>query len=161
TGAKFEPRRRALIRAAGGAIMAAPCIVTTFGIVNRNRIYLKEVDLPVRNLDKDLQGLRIVQISDIHLSPFLSEQEFARAVDMANEAKPHLTLVTGDLISRPGDPLDACMRQLGRLRADAGVLGCLGNHETYCNNEGLVTAWGERIGIDFLRGSSRALKFGQ
>src|SRR5262249_40408608 len=88
TGAKFEPRRRALIRAAGGAIMAAPCIVTTFGIVNRNRIYLKEVDLPVRNLDKDLQGLRIVQISDIHLSPFLSEQEFARAVDMANEAKP-------------------------------------------------------------------------
>src|SRR6202043_2421499 len=98
-----------------------------------------EIDLPVPNLPKDLQGLRIAQISDIHLSPFLSEKEFARAIDMANESKPHLTLVTGDLISRAGDPLDACLRQLARLRAEAGVLGCLGNHEVYARVENYVT----------------------
>src|SRR5579872_1861206 len=159
-GSKFQPPRRSFFRVAGGAIMAAPCVATTFGIVNRNRIYLKEIDLPVPNLAKDLQGLRIAQISDIHLSPFLSEKEFARAIDMANESKPHLTLVTGDLISRPGDPLDACMRQLARLKADAGVLGCLGNHEIYCANQAEVTEWGSRIGIDFLRSRSRVLKFG-
>ncbi len=159
-GSKFQPPRRVFFQTAGGAIMAAPCVATTFGIVNRNRIYLKEVDLPVANLPKDLQGLRIAQISDIHLSPFLSEKEFARAIDMANESKPHLTLVTGDLISRPGDPLDACMRQLARLKADAGVLGCLGNHEIYCANQAEVTEWGSRIGIDFLRSRSRVLKFG-
>ncbi len=107
-----------------------------------------------------MQGLRIAQISDIHLSPFLSEREFARAIDMANESKPHLTLVTGDLISRTGDPLDACLRQLARLRADAGVLGCLGNHEVYCDNQHYITEQGLRIGIDFLRGRSRMLRFG-
>jgi hypothetical protein len=160
TGEKFRPGRRAFFRAAGGVIVAAPCVVTAFGIVRRNQIYLKEIDLPVRNLPKDLQGLRIAQISDIHLSPFLSEKEFARAIDMANEAKPHLTLVTGDLISRPGDPLDACLRQLARLRADAGVLGCMGNHEMYCGNEDYIAEQGRRIGIDFLRRRSRMLRFG-
>ena len=86
---------------------------------------------PSRTLPKDLDGLRIVQITDIHLSPFLSEREFAAAIDMANETRANIALVTGDLITRPGDPLDACLRQLARLRADAGVLGCLGNHEIY------------------------------
>jgi len=50
---------------------------------------------------------------------------------MANELRAHLALVTGDLITGQGDPLDACLRQLARLRADAGILGCLGNHEIY------------------------------
>jgi predicted MPP superfamily phosphohydrolase len=159
-GAKFRPGRRLFFRAAGGAIMAAPYVMTAFGIAGRNRLVLNEVDIAVPNLPKDLQGLRITQISDIHLSPFLSEKEFARAIDMANESKPHLMLVTGDLISRPGDPLDACLRQLARLRADAGVLGCLGNHEVYCDNQHYITEQGLRIGIDFLRGRSRMLRFG-
>jgi hypothetical protein len=102
----------------------------------------------------------MVQITDIHLSPFLSEQEFARAVDMANETRAHLALVTGDLISRRGDPLDACLRQLARVRAEAGVLGCLGNHEVYTRTQDYVTAQGRRIGIDFLRGEARVLRFG-
>jgi predicted MPP superfamily phosphohydrolase len=79
---------------------------------------------------------------------------------MANEAKPHLTLVTGDLITRTGDPLDACLRQLARLRADAGILGCHGNHEDYCGIKDYVTEQGRRIGIDFLRSRSRVLQFG-
>jgi predicted MPP superfamily phosphohydrolase len=104
--------------------------------------------------------LRIVQITDIHLSPFLSEREFARAVDMANETRANIALVTGDLITRPGDPLDACLGQLARLRADAGVLGCLGNHEIYANTENYVTEQGRRIGIEFLRHRAKQLRFG-
>jgi len=157
---KFEPKRRKFIQGAGVAAVAAPFVATTFGIVGRNRIQFNAVDVPIVNLPPDLNGLRIAQISDIHLSEFLSEREFARAVDMANEAKPHLTLVTGDLITRHGDPLDACLHQLARLRADAGILGCHGNHEDYCGIKDYVTEQGRLIGIDFLRHRSRKLKFG-
>jgi predicted MPP superfamily phosphohydrolase len=156
----FRPERRAFVKVVGGGIMAAPYIATGVGMLTRNQFQLNIIDVPIPNLPKDLQGLRIAQITDIHLSPFLSEKDFARAIDMANETKPHLTLVTGDLITRLGDPLDACLRQLARLRADAGVLGCLGNHEIYCNNEDYVTEQGARIGIDFLRSRSRVLRFG-
>ena len=156
----FRPERRVFMKAAGGTLMAVPYVATTFGILHRNQLHLNAIDVPIPNLPKDLQGLRIAQITDIHLSPFLSEKEFARAIDMANEAKPHITLVTGDLITRPGDPLDACLRQLARLRADAGMLGCLGNHEVYCGCQDYVTQKGRFIGIDFLRGRARILRFG-
>ena len=51
----------------------------------------------------------------------LSPKDLARAVDMLNERKPHVTVMTGDVITQPGDPLDDAIRELGRLRADAGV----------------------------------------
>ncbi len=157
---QFDPARRRMLEAAGAAICVLPVVGTGFGIVRRNRFRLSEVSVKIPGLPKDLDGLRIVQITDIHLSEFLSERELAVAIDMANEARPNLALVTGDLITRSGDPLDACLRQLARLRADAGVLGCLGNHEVYAETEDYVTTEGRRIGIEFLRHQSKLLRFG-
>jgi predicted MPP superfamily phosphohydrolase len=156
----FDPARRKLLQAAGAALCVAPVAATAFGIVHRNQFRVSEVPVPIPNLPKDLEGLRIVQITDIHLSPFLSEREFAAAIDMANETRANIALVTGDLITRPGDPLDACLRQLARLRAESGVLGCLGNHEIYARAENYVTEQGRRIGIEFLRHQARLLRFG-
>jgi len=157
---QFNPARRKLLQTAGAGLCVAPLAATAFGIVHRNQFRLSEVPIPIPHLPKDLEGLRIVQITDIHLSPFLSEREFAMAIDMANETRANIALVTGDLITRPGDPLDACLRQLARLRADAGVLGCLGNHEIYARVENYVTEQGRRIGIEFLRHQARQLRFG-
>jgi predicted MPP superfamily phosphohydrolase len=157
---QFDPARRKLLQAAGAGLFIAPVAATAFGIVGRNQFRVSEVSVPIPNLPKDLDGLRIVQITDIHLSPFLSEREFAAAIDMANETRANIALVTGDLTTRPGDPLDACLRQLARLRAEAGVLGCLGNHEIYTRAENYVTEQGRRIGIEFLRHQSKQLRFG-
>ncbi len=157
---KHDSPRRKFLQTAGTALAVAPFAGIAFGILERDRFQLTEVKIRIPNLPKDLQGLRLVQITDIHLSPFLSEKDFARAIDMANETKAHVVLVTGDLITRRGDPLDACLRQLARLKNDAGALGCLGNHETYTHTEDYVTEQGRRIGIDFLRNRARLLRFG-
>lgn len=157
---EFRPARRSFLQTAAAGLAIAPLAAAGFGILERGRLQLTEIKIHIPNLPSDLDGLRIVQVTDIHLSPFLSESEFARAVDLANETRAHIGLVTGDLISRRGDPLDACLRQLSRLRAEAGVLGCLGNHEVYTGTEDYVTAQGRRIGIEFLRGASRQLRFG-
>jgi predicted MPP superfamily phosphohydrolase len=158
---KFNQERRGFMRAAGAAVVGAPLAAMAFGIVvERKNIHLREVDVPIPNLPRDLNGLRIVQLSDIHLSPFLTEEELARAVDMANGTRAHLALVTGDLITAHGDPLDACLRQLARLRSDAGTLGCLGNHEIYAGVEEEATQKAARLGIRFLRQESERLRFG-
>ncbi|MGO9097868.1 MAG: metallophosphoesterase [Bryobacteraceae bacterium] len=158
---RFSGKRRVLVRAAGSALLAAPFAGMGFGIfVGRHDLRVREVDVPIPDLPRDLDGLRLVQISDIHLSPFLSERELERAVGMANELRAHLALVTGDLITGQGDPLDACLRQLARLRADAGILGCLGNHEIYARSENATASGGARLGIRFLRQQSRQLRFG-
>jgi predicted MPP superfamily phosphohydrolase len=157
---QFDPARRKLLQTAAAGFCIVPLAATAVGVVRRNRFRVTEVPVAIHNLPRDLDGLRIVQITDIHLSPFLSEREFATAIDMANETRANVALVTGDLITRPGDPLDACLRQLARLRADAGVLGCLGNHEIYARSENYVTEQGRLIGIEFLRHQSRQLRFG-
>jgi predicted MPP superfamily phosphohydrolase len=159
-GSEFQSGRRTFLTAAGAGLSVLPAAGTVFGIVRRNQFRVSEVKIPIPNLPKDLEGFRMVQITDVHLSPFLSEAEFARAIDMANETRADLALVTGDLISRRGDPLDACLRQLARLRAVGGVLGCLGNHEVYTKTQDYVTAQGRRIGVEFLRGEARTLRFG-
>jgi uncharacterized protein len=154
--------RRRLLQGAQAALVAAPAVVTGFGVViGRRDLQAKEIDLKIAGLPKDLDGLRIAQLSDIHYGPFLDRRELAWAVGMANEYRPHVTLLTGDLITRDGDPLDECLDELGRLRADAGVWGCMGNHEIYADCEEYVSQEGARRNLRFLRQSNAELRFGQ
>ncbi len=57
--------------------------------------------------------------------------------------------------------MEECVRQLARVRADAGMLGCLGNHEMFARAEAAVKAEAARRGIPFLRHEHRQLRFGQ
>jgi predicted MPP superfamily phosphohydrolase len=141
--------------------MATPFAAIGYGsFIQRTDFHVREVDIPLEGLPPDLDGLRILQLSDIHLSAFLSEEEFARVVDEALQLHPHLAVVTGDLISGHSDPLDACIRQLARVKADAGVFGCMGNHERFARAEDYTARQSARVGIRFLRGESQALRFG-
>jgi predicted MPP superfamily phosphohydrolase len=159
TGSHRPGRRQALKTAAALAI-ATPPVMAAAAFLRREELTFREVDISIPGLPRDLNGLRLVQLSDIHLSPFVTEGLLARSVAMANETKAHIALVTGDLVSRIGDPLDTCLKHLGRLRADAGIIGCLGNHEVYIDGEDYVTVEGAKLGIRFLRGQSQPLHFG-
>jgi len=159
--ADVNPDRRRMLNAAGGALMAAPFAAVGYGaFIQRTDFRVREVDIPLAGLPPDLDGLRILQLSDIHLSAFLSEAEFARAIDAALHLHPHLAVVTGDLISGHSDPLDACIRQLARVKADAGVFACMGNHERYIRAENYTARQSARLGIRFLRGQAQTLRFG-
>jgi hypothetical protein len=159
--ADVNPGRRRVLNAAGGALMAAPFAAVGYGaLIQRTDFRVREVDIPLAGLPPDLDGLRILQLSDIHLSAFLSEAEFARVIDAALHLHPQLAVVTGDLISGPTDPLDACIRQLARLKADAGVFACMGNHERYARAEDYTARQSARLGIRFLRGQAQTLRFG-
>ncbi len=159
--ADVDSTRRRVLNAAGNVVLAGPLAVMGYGsLIQRTDFHVREVDVPIPGLPQDLDGLRILQLSDIHLSPFLSESELARVIDAAIGLRPNLAVVTGDLISGRGDPLDACIRQLARLKADAGVFGCMGNHERYARVEEYTTEAAGRLGIRFLRSQSQQLRFG-
>jgi hypothetical protein len=87
---QFDPSRRTLLQTAAAGLCIVPLAATAVGVVRRNRFRVTEVPVAIRNLPRDLEGLRIVQITDIHLSPFLSEREFATAIDMANETRANI-----------------------------------------------------------------------
>ncbi|HEV2448172.1 MAG TPA: metallophosphoesterase [Candidatus Sulfopaludibacter sp.] len=161
-GPGHSPARRHFFQTAYAAVFAAPPAAFAYGaFIERHQLFLREQKLEIPNLAPDLDGLRLVQLTDIHLSPFLSRAELQRAVDMANETRAHIALVTGDLITTIRDPLDDCLNILAQLRSDAGVFGCLGNHEIYANAEAYVEREGARRGMRFLRSAATPLRFGQ
>lgn len=157
----FDPKRRQLLSAAKLSAIALPAAVCGYGVfIERNEFQMRECDLPIPNLPPSLQGLRIAQITDIHFSAYLGVKELERAIAMANETRPHLALLTGDFITLRKDPLDRCLELLPRLRAEAGLFGCLGNHEIIADCEDYAERAAGRLGIRILRHQAEQLRFG-
>jgi len=84
------------------------------------------VELP--GLGPTLAGLRVVQISDLHIGNRLEGERLARMVERVNALEPDLVAITGDLFH--DDPIHLPeARHLGGLRARHGVFAILGNHD--------------------------------
>lgn len=144
--------RRRFLQTSTAVAAAAPLLGAAYGFaVERFRYEIREADLAIAGLPAALTGLRIAQLSDLHIGNYMSAAGIRRAVDMANELGPDLTVVTGDFLTRRGDPLEACITELARLRAGLGVWGCNGNHEIYANAESTAERLFARHGMMLLR----------
>ena len=152
--------RRKFLKMGTLAVCAAPAAVASFGILTRKNFHVKEVDIKLPSLPRDLHNLRIVQLSDIHLSDFYSQKDLTHVIDAANELRGDLAVVTGDLVTIHSDPLETCLKELSRLKNTSGIWGCMGNHESFAGVEEKATSLGARMGVNFLRWQARNLKFG-
>jgi len=159
-GRKFDPSRRDLFRYAAYLAGSLPFMAATYGVAAGRRNYkIEEVDVPISDLPKELDGFRIVQLSDLHIGEFMPRDEIRRAVDMANDLRPDLAVVTGDFVSSERDPLEDCIGELSRLRAPLGTWGCNGNHEIYAGAENAAERLFDRHGMKLLRQESIELKW--
>ncbi len=147
-----NPSRRHFFQTATYFAGAVPFVGAVYGFAaERLRFTLERVEVPLPNLPAALDDLRIVQISDIHMSPYMTRAQLRRAVDMANELGAELAVVTGDFITSMHDPLEDCVEEVARLRAPLGVWGCLGNHEIYAECEDKATQLLGKAGVRILR----------
>ncbi len=144
--------RRYFFQTASVLAGSVPFVGALYGFASeRLRYQVHEVSVPLGNLPPGLDGLRILQLSDIHCSGYMTTSQVRRAVDMANELKADLAVVTGDFITGASDPLADCVSELSRLRAPLGVWGCNGNHEIYARAEDAAQELFLRSGMRLLR----------
>lgn len=115
--------------------------------------------IPLKKLPTEFHGFRLVQLSDIHHSPFLSEKEIAAAADHANSLNPDLVVLTGDYVSHSRDFITGCARALGRLRAAHGVFAVLGNHDHWTDGPGMAAAL-RGVGISVLENENLLIRRG-
>ncbi len=157
---KVNHSRRYFFQAAGVLAGAVPFVSAAYGFVaERLRFQIHEVDIPITNLPPALDGLRITQLSDIHIGSYMPVAQVRRAVGMANELRGDLTVVTGDFLTGRTDPLEDCIAELSRLRSPLGVWGCNGNHEIYADAEDEAAALFHRYGMKLLRHENAELSF--
>jgi predicted MPP superfamily phosphohydrolase len=94
-------------------------------------VKLRRVEVPLENLPPELSGLRILQITDLHVGPTIRRPFVEKVVRLATQAAPDLIVVTGDLADGRVRELEGEVAPLSRLRAPLGQYYVTGNHEYY------------------------------
>jgi uncharacterized protein len=118
---------------------------------------VKRMDLPIRDLPEGLEGMTIVQLSDLHISALLREPHVAAIVDKVNALKPDLIVITGDVVDGHVQIRMKDVAPLLKLRAPLGILVCEGNHEHYIDYDGWMRRYAE-MGMTVLKNSWVAVK---
>jgi predicted MPP superfamily phosphohydrolase len=103
----------------------------------------------IQGLDPRHEGVRIVQLSDIHVGNLTPVSHVRAAVDAANAARPDIIVLTGDYVCWRRHEVEAAGQQLAGLRAPR-VLAVLGNHDYFVWGSGMKAAL-ERNGYEVLQ----------
>ena len=138
---------RAFLAAAGGLI----AVLIGWGLIEASLVRLNEVIIISPRLPAGAEPVRIVQISDLHLSLITSRARIAKMVALIREAEPDLLVSTGDLCDSTGPEMDYAAGLLAELDPPLGKLAVTGNHEFYRGIEATL-AFHRAAGFEVLRG---------
>jgi predicted MPP superfamily phosphohydrolase len=90
---------------------------------------IHSVSLQIEELPDALEGLRIVQLSDLHLGSWMSAAPLQRAIDKVNALNPDIVVFTGDMVNYSSAEVKGFGHILAQVRAPLGVYAVLGNHD--------------------------------
>jgi predicted MPP superfamily phosphohydrolase len=89
------------------------------------------VDVPIDGLHPALEGLRIVQISDVHVGPIIRSRYVKRVVALAQSLEADLYALTGDFVDGPVERLAQHVQPFTELAKQGRAYFITGNHEYY------------------------------
>ncbi len=121
---------------------------------------VERTTVPVPGLPEALEGMTIVQLTDLHLRPFTQIEHIERAVHLANSLCPDVIVLTGDYVWHDAEDVFELAPTLAKLNAKLGVFSILGNHEHKTNPE-LITETFENVGIPVFRNHGIDLSVGK
>jgi predicted MPP superfamily phosphohydrolase len=130
-GADIEMQdRRKFISQSALILGAVPVLTMSFGLFYGAHQYrVRRKTLYFSDLPSSFDGLRILQLSDIHSGSFWNRSAVIRGVQMANDLKPDLIVFTGDLVNNTASEMDKWVDVFKELEAPFGVYSVLGNHD--------------------------------
>ncbi len=140
--------------AAAGAVGAYAFLVEPLWLqVTRTRIH-------VRGLHPDLEGFRIVLLTDLHAGEGTPLWLIRRAARLAMRQQPHLVAITGDLAADDAPSFDPVLDALAELRAPHGVWTVPGNHDYAVGIERWRAAVARRPGLRDLTNGAELRRVG-
>ncbi len=118
-------------RVAATLVFLVVAAVLGAGYFGAKQLVVREVDVRVPTLPTEFEGLRIVQLSDLHVGPHTSRHFLNRVVTTTQSLAPDLIAITGDLIDDRAEDVAVYARELRALQAPLGVYMIPGNHDVY------------------------------
>jgi len=120
---------------------------------------ISETDVYINDLPERFENYRITQLTDLHHSRILGIDEVRRVVQLAQQTKPDMFVLTGDYSTSYRRYIEPCTEALGILSAPEGVWAVLGNHDHYTDAE-LTTRALKRQHISVLDNQNTSLRRG-
>lgn len=112
------------------ALGAIPLFSLIYGMArNPYRYQVLRAKVPIKGLHPDLDGLKIVQISDIHSGSFLLKEPVERSIQLINGLKPDIVFFTGDLVNSLASEMEPFIDMFSKIESELGVFSILGNHD--------------------------------
>ena len=152
----MHPSRKKKIRFALFALLAVIIACLVWGVlIEPNRLIVREQTIQIANWPKELSGLRIAVIGDVHTGgPFIDDRKLKRIVELTNQQSPDLIVLLGDYMSPNSwhshrvEP-EVTAAGLKDLQAPLGVYTVLGNHDWWYDGDKCRRAF-EQNGIKVL-----------
>jgi predicted MPP superfamily phosphohydrolase len=118
--------------------MALTPAITLVGFFMARRVApVVDVEVPLADLPKELEGFTIAQISDIHVGQTIKRDFVAAIVDRVNRLQADMIAITGDVVDGSVQDVAHHIEPLARLASRHGTYVVTGNHEYYSG----VHAW--------------------
>ena len=98
-----------------------------------SQVVTKEYSIISEEIPKGFDGMKIVQISDIHYGTTINESSLKKMVNKVNQLKPDIIVFTGDLIAKGINPTDKIKAEitvnLSKLEATIGKYAIASNED--------------------------------
>jgi uncharacterized protein len=113
-------------------IVSLLCVAgVLIGYAGSRLLRVKRLQAQFPDLPIGLDGMRIVQLSDVHVGPHTSRRFLTRISNAVKRAKPHLIAFTGDQVDDFAGDVAYFAKAFGDLSAALGVFAVAGNHDVY------------------------------
>jgi predicted MPP superfamily phosphohydrolase len=132
------------------AVAGITACIAVYGLWEARSIVVTPLRVPMANLPAHLEGMRVVQISDVHLGLIVRGDRLRSIVRQVNELNPDLILITGDLVDAEVWHMEDVVEPLRELRSKHGIFAVTGNHEYFANVNRAVSFM-EQAGVQVLR----------
>ncbi len=147
--------RRRILQGLAASAMAPLAARAERKLIASEYFEVSQVEVHLTSLDPAHDGLRVVQLSDLHIGNGVPDGRIISAIREVNSLKPDLVVLTGDYVTNHRDPLQRVPELLEPINAPR--VAVLGNHDYWSGPDELHDGL-ERIGISVLQNENTAVR---
>jgi len=111
------------------AAFAATAFVLSYGLFEAQWTKNSYLTITHPEIPENFSRKKIVFVSDFHCGLFFRESRVSKIVETINGLDPDIVILGGDYVDSSKNYIDACFKEIAKLKPKHGVYGVLGNHD--------------------------------